>query len=85
MIGNATNQTSLIPTANLTNASTFSGQTSFNNYTYHTDVTYVSGLLQNSSDGVNHAASVGVDGLTPIDGLVAVMQVKIVGRPPASK
>ena len=81
MIGNATNQTSLIPTTTLTNTSTFSGQTSFGNYTYQTDVKYVSGLLSNTSDGINHYLSVGVNGTNAIDGLVAVMQVKIVERP----
>ena len=53
----------------------------FANYTYHTDVRYVSGLLSNTSDGVNHAGSVAVNGLNAVDGLVAVMQVKIVKRP----
>jgi hypothetical protein len=82
MIGNATNQTSLIPTLSVTNQSTYSGRTTFANYTYQTDVTYVSGLLSNSSDGINHFATVPVDGLPAIDGLVAVMKVQIVARPP---
>ncbi|THG98499.1 hypothetical protein EW026_g3697 [Hermanssonia centrifuga] len=81
MMGNATNQTSLIPTTTLTNTSTYSGQTSYGNFTYQTDVKYVSGLLANSSDGVNHFATVAVNGANAIDGLVAVMQVKIVERP----
>jgi hypothetical protein len=34
----------------VTNQSTFSGQSSFANYTYQTDVTYVSGLF-NNTDG----------------------------------
>ncbi len=80
-MGNATNQTSLIPTTTLTNTSTYSGQTSYGNFTYQTDVKYVSGLLANSSDGVNHFATVAVNGANAIDGLVAVMQVKIVERP----
>lgn len=84
MIGNATNQTELIPTLDLTNTSTYSGLTTFNNYTYQTDVSYISGLLANSSDGVNHYLSVGVDGRPAIDGLVAVMQVKIISRPASS-
>lgn len=84
MIGNATGQSELIPTLDLTNTSTYSGQTTFNNYTYQTDVTYVAGLLANSSDGVNHYLSVAVDGRPAVDGLVAVMQVKIVSRPASS-
>ncbi|KAK7690122.1 hypothetical protein QCA50_006771 [Cerrena zonata] len=84
MIGNATGQSELIPTLDLTNTSTYSGQTTFNNYTYQTDVTYVAGLLANSSDGVNHYLSVAVDGRPAVDGLVAVMQVKIISRPASS-
>jgi hypothetical protein len=58
-VGNATNQDSLIPTvletvngtwySGVTNQTTYSGDKTFNNYTYHTDVQYVSGLLPNSS------------------------------------
>lgn len=81
MIGNATAQSSIIPTSELMNGSTFSGSTSFNGYTYHTTVNYVSGLLQNASVGINHYASVGVNGSNAIDGLVAVMTVKITGKP----
>ncbi|CAL1713028.1 unnamed protein product [Somion occarium] len=84
MIGNATSQSSLIPTTELTNASTYSGQTSFDGYTYQTDVKYVSGLLSNSSNGINHYLSVGTNGAPAIDGLIAVMQVKIVSRPEKS-
>ncbi|KAI0081521.1 hypothetical protein K474DRAFT_1587534 [Panus rudis PR-1116 ss-1] len=82
MIGNITSQP--IPTDQLTNTSTYSGQTSFNGYTYQTDIKYVSGLLSNSSDGINHYLTVGVDGKPAIDGLVAVMQVKIASRPASS-
>ncbi|KAF9240218.1 hypothetical protein BU15DRAFT_61551 [Melanogaster broomeanus] len=81
LIGNATTQSTIIPTANLTNTSTYSGQTSFNGYTYQTSVNYVSGLLQNTSTGINHFQTVGVDGSNAIDGLVAVMTVKIVTQP----
>lgn len=81
MIGNATNQSSLIPTLNVTNETTYSGRTSFANYTYETDVKYISGLLQNTSDGINHYLTVGGNGINAVDGLVAVMQVKIVDRP----
>ncbi|KIJ17566.1 hypothetical protein PAXINDRAFT_167571 [Paxillus involutus ATCC 200175] len=80
-IGNATSQSTLIPTENLTNASTYSGQTSFNGYTYQTSVNYISGLLQNTSTGINHFQSVAVNGSNAIDGLVAVMTVKIVTEP----
>lgn len=82
MMGNATNQS--IPTFDVTNSSTFSGSTSFGNFTYQTDVSYVSGLLQNSSNGINHYLTVSVNGSNAIDGLVAVMQVKITQRPPSS-
>ncbi|KIK90899.1 hypothetical protein PAXRUDRAFT_831276 [Paxillus rubicundulus Ve08.2h10] len=81
LIGNATAQSTLIPTENLTNASTYSGQTSFNGYTYQTSVNYVSGLLQNTSTGINHFQSVAVNGSNAIDGLVAIMTVQIVSRP----
>ncbi|KAF8443216.1 hypothetical protein L210DRAFT_3166027 [Boletus edulis BED1] len=80
MIGNATTQSSIIPTSKLTNSSTYSGSTSFNGYTYHTTVNYVSGLLQNSSVGINHFQTVAVNDTSAIDGLVAVMTVKITTR-----
>ena len=58
-VGNVTNQQNLIPTtletvnqtfySGVTNMTTYSGDKTFNNYTYHTDVQYVSGLLRNSS------------------------------------
>lgn len=81
MVGNATAQSSIIPTSKVTNASTYSGSTSFNGYTYHTTVDYVSGLLQNTSVGINHYQSVAVNGANAIDGLVAVMTVKITSQP----
>lgn len=84
MIGNVTSQSSLIPTSNDTNQTAYSGQTSFGGYTYETNVTYISGLLQNTSQGINHYLTVGVNGMNAIDGLVAVMQVNIVERPAAS-
>lgn len=84
MVGNVTNQTSVIDTTLVTNITTYSGQTTFKNYTYQTDVVYTPGLLSNSSDGINHYLSVGVNGSNAIDGLVAVMTVRIVSRPPAS-
>ncbi|RSH78561.1 uncharacterized protein EHS24_002287 [Apiotrichum porosum] len=79
LVGNVT-QTS-VESRNVTTASTFSGQTSYGNYTYQTDVTYVAGLLQNSSIGINHNITVEEDGYAAIDGLVAVLQVSIVSRP----
>jgi hypothetical protein len=57
------------------------GTTSFGGYTYSSSISYVSGLLANSSVGVNHADTVGVNGANPVDGLVAVVEVKITGRP----
>ena len=76
-----TNQSSLIPTTEVTNTTTYSGRTSFGNYTYQTDVSYVSGLLSNTSNGINHYITVGANGTNAIDGLVAIMHVKIVERP----
>lgn len=84
LVGNATSQSTILPTPNMTNASTYSGQTSFNNYTYATTATYVSGLLQNTSDGINHYQSVAVDGANAIDGLVALLTVTIVKKPETS-
>ncbi|KIJ60206.1 hypothetical protein HYDPIDRAFT_99196 [Hydnomerulius pinastri MD-312] len=81
LIGNATAQSTIIPTANLTNTSTYSGQSSFNGYTYQTSVNYVSGLLQNTSNGINHYQNVAVNGSNAIDGLVAIMTIKIVNKP----
>jgi hypothetical protein len=79
LIGNMTRTT--VPTLNLTNSSTYSGTTTANNYTYQNTVQYVSGLLQNTSIGINHNLTVAVDGLNAIDGLVAIVEVKIVGGP----
>jgi hypothetical protein len=68
----------------LTNGTTFNGTTSWANYTYTSQITYVSGLLQNTSIGINHNVTVAVSGATAIDGLVAVIDVKITGTPPKS-
>ncbi|TBU31788.1 hypothetical protein BD311DRAFT_804267 [Dichomitus squalens] len=84
LVGNATAQSSIIPTANLTNGTTFSGQTSFGGYTYSTDALYLSGILSNSTDGLNHASSVGGNGVEALDGLVAVLTVKVVSSPSAT-
>ncbi|KAI0821960.1 hypothetical protein BC628DRAFT_1422131 [Trametes gibbosa] len=81
LVGNATAQTSLIPTGNVTNGTTYSGQTSFGGFTYKTDALYLSGILSNSSAGVNHDQTVGNADTLPVDGLVAVLTVSIVSRP----
>ncbi|KAK0445754.1 hypothetical protein EV421DRAFT_1734409 [Armillaria borealis] len=82
IIGNITG--SVIPTLNLTNSSTYSGNTSYGGYTYKTDVSYVSGLLENTSIGINHNWSVYIDGVTnAVDGLVAVLDVSILEQPQA--
>ncbi|KAH8113518.1 hypothetical protein DFH11DRAFT_1599133 [Phellopilus nigrolimitatus] len=79
LVGNATSNTT-IPTSNLTNSSTFSGSASAEGYTYQTSVQYVPGLLPNTSNGINHFQSVGV-GQNAVDGLVAVLTVKISQAP----
>lgn len=79
-MGNATGGQT-IPTLNLTNSSTFSGSTSYNGYTYKTDVSYVSGLLENTSIGINHNLTVGGNGISACDGLVAVLTVRITAAP----
>ncbi|THH07272.1 hypothetical protein EW145_g3498 [Phellinidium pouzarii] len=79
LVGNATGGI-IVPTSNLTNSSTYSGQTSYGGYTYQTSVQYVSGLLPNTSTGINHLITVGA-GQNAVDGLVAVMTVKITQSP----
>lgn len=79
LVGNVTGQT--FNTRSVTNETTFKGQSKWANYTYETEVQYVSGLLKNSSDNINHWGSVPVDGFPAIDGLVAVLTVKIVETP----
>lgn len=81
LIGNATSQSTLIPTANLTNGTTYSGQTTYGGFVYQTDVQYVSGYLENTSIGINHNLSVGTTGTNAADGLVALMNVKILTNP----
>ncbi|KAI0284127.1 hypothetical protein BC826DRAFT_1099416 [Russula brevipes] len=75
LIGNATTQSTVIPTSNLTNGTRFSGQTSHDGYVYQTEVQYVSGFITNGSDGINHYLSVGANGTNAADGLVAMMNV----------
>ncbi|WVQ82204.1 hypothetical protein IAT38_004332 [Cryptococcus sp. DSM 104549] len=82
LVGNLTGQA--IDTRALTNQSTVSGSSTYNNYTYQTDVQYVPGLLKNSSDDINHYLSVESDGYPAIDGLVAVLTVKITDKPASS-
>lgn len=83
LVGNITN--SEIPSTNLTNGSFFNATTTFAGYTYETNIQYVSGLLQNTSMGINHNITVEVNGVVnATDGLVAVMQVFITGTPPKS-
>lgn len=82
LVGNITQ--SAIPTLNLTNSTTYTGTTSSGGYTYETSIRYVPGLLANSSDGINHNITVGVDGINAADGLVAVLDVRITQTPPTS-
>ncbi|KAH9057400.1 hypothetical protein EDB87DRAFT_1107538 [Lactarius vividus] len=84
LVGNATAQSNLVPTANLTNTTTFSGQTTYGGYVYQNSVEYVSGFLTNGSDGINHYLSVGANGTNAVDGLVALLTVKILSSPPNS-
>ena len=51
------------------------------NYTYQTDALYLSGILQNDTDGLNHASTVGGDGVLAVDGFVAVLTIKITVTP----
>ncbi|KAI5828603.1 hypothetical protein K523DRAFT_244114 [Schizophyllum commune Tattone D] len=78
IVGNITG--SAIDTSSLSDGATYSGSTSYNGYTYQTDVQYKSGLLDATSDGINHYQSVPEDGQPAIDGLVAVLTVKITER-----
>jgi hypothetical protein len=81
LVGNATSQSNLIPTANLTNGTTYSGQSTYGGFVYQTSVQYVSGYLSNTSIGINHNLSVGAPGTNAADGLVALMNVKILTNP----
>ncbi|KAF8260263.1 hypothetical protein EI94DRAFT_918191 [Lactarius quietus] len=80
-VGNATAQSGVILTANVTNTTTFSGQTSYGGYVYQNSVQYVSGYLTNGSNGINHYLSVGANGTNAVDGLVALLTVKILSSP----
>lgn len=78
VVGNITGNA--IITSDLKNGSTFNGTTTANNYTYESEITY-NALLQNTSLGINHNVTVGVGGIPAIDGLVAVVVVRITGAP----
>ncbi|CEL62673.1 hypothetical protein RSOLAG1IB_05029 [Rhizoctonia solani AG-1 IB] len=85
-----------IPTASLTFSTptptptplgtnpTFTGRSTYGGYTYETTATYVSGLISNSSEGINHPITVEDKGRPAQDGLVAILEVKIVSRPDGS-
>jgi len=83
LIGNITG--SPIPTQNLSNASTYTGTTTWAGYTYQTNIKYTSGLLGNTNYGINHNLSVGVNGMNASDGLVAAIEVKVTGKPVSRK
>ncbi|KAK7472776.1 hypothetical protein VKT23_000884 [Stygiomarasmius scandens] len=70
-----------IPTPSLRNSSTFSGSTSSNGYTYSSTITYLSGLLSNTSEGINHNLTVSTDNSNAVDGLIALVEVRITARP----
>ncbi|KXN82427.1 hypothetical protein AN958_02577 [Leucoagaricus sp. SymC.cos] len=82
LIGNITQ--SPVPTPNVTNTTTYKGTTSSEGYTYETDIRYVPGLLGNTNDGINHNVTVGIGGVNSVDGLVAVLDVRITQSPPSS-
>ncbi|KAG8969500.1 hypothetical protein FRC03_002361 [Tulasnella sp. 419] len=63
------------------NGGIFVGNTAYNGWTYETTAIYMTGLLGNSSVGVNHPVTVEEDGRPAMDGLVAVLTVKVVGQP----
>ncbi|KAJ3815529.1 hypothetical protein F5876DRAFT_30435 [Lentinula aff. lateritia] len=75
IVGNITGST--IPAASLTNSSSYSGNTSSNGFNFSTTAQYVSGLLPNTSVGINHNLTVATDGENAVDGFVAVLTVKI--------
>ncbi|KAF9046306.1 hypothetical protein BJ165DRAFT_1470517 [Panaeolus papilionaceus] len=81
LIGNITH--SFVPTKNITNETTYTGTTSWADWTYQTNIKYVSGLLEDTNDAINHNYTVGVDG-NSVDGLVAVLEVQITGSPEKS-
>jgi len=74
----------MLSTLNITDGTTYTGTTSSNGYTYETNIRYTSGLLLNTSVGINHNITVPADGRNAVDGLVAVLDVRISQSPPTS-
>ncbi|KAH9841416.1 uncharacterized protein C8Q71DRAFT_884173 [Rhodofomes roseus] len=84
LIGNVTNQTHIIPTANLTNGTSYTGQTSYDGYTYETNAQYLYGYAPNTSYAVNHNITTSNNVTNSDDGFIAVLTVKIVTAPQSS-
>ncbi|KAF9533197.1 hypothetical protein CPB83DRAFT_942859 [Crepidotus variabilis] len=82
LVGNITNTT--IPTANLTNGMNFSANSWSGGYEYQSDVRYITGLLDNTNDAINHNITVSGPGFNASDGFVAVIEVKLITKPPKS-
>ena len=83
IVGNLTDE--VIPTLNLTADHAYTGRTSANGYTYFTDIKFVTGLLENTNDGINHNITVQIEGVVnSTDGYVAVFEVRIEERPEGS-
>ncbi|KAG8926093.1 hypothetical protein FRC00_003264 [Tulasnella sp. 408] len=92
LVGNATNNAFANPNPLATQASTtasgpavipsasYTGSTTANGWTYQTTATYVTGLLQATSVGINHNITVEEDGRPAVDGLVALLTVSITTR-----
>lgn len=71
-----------INTTGLKPGDRFEGESSYQDWTFHTVAEYVGGLLERTSIGINHAETVGGGG-PAIDGLVAVITSKVVSKPGA--
>ena len=68
--------------ATLVDGLTFSGTTSWRNWTYVTNIVYRAGLAPNTNDGINHNYTVGtLAGVNASDGFVALMNVMITSAP----
>ncbi|KAG9045439.1 hypothetical protein FS837_006320 [Tulasnella sp. UAMH 9824] len=92
LVGNATSNAFANPNPLATQASTtasgpavipgasYTGSTTANGWTYQTTVTYVTGLLEATSVGINHNITVEEDGRPAVDGLVALLTVSITTR-----
>ncbi|PCH40256.1 hypothetical protein WOLCODRAFT_23946 [Wolfiporia cocos MD-104 SS10] len=81
LVGNVTSQQKIIDTSTVSNTSEYTGQTSYNGYTYQTTAKYYSGYIANTSYGVNHNLSVANATVMASDGLIAVLTVKLVSQP----